>query len=76
MNRYGKGQRGLPGEHLYAHFYEEGHRGILDMSVKITDKTNVKEPTKREGFWAYRLKLFVPNGLNLREFLYFNRMRN
>ena len=46
---------------LDAHFYEEGHRGILDISVKIIDKTNANEPTNREGFWAYKLKSFVPN---------------
>ena len=69
MNRYGKGQRRIPNEHLYAHFYEEGHRGILDMSVKIIDKTNVNEPTNRQGFWAHKLKSFVPNDLNLRDVL-------
>ena len=45
--RYGKGQRGISGEHLYAHFYEEGHEGIENMIVKIIDKTNINEPTTR-----------------------------
>ena len=67
--RYGKGQRGISGEHLYAHFYEEGHEGIENMAVKIIDKTNINEPTTREEFWAYKLNLFVPNGLNIRDFL-------
>ena len=35
MNRYGKGQRGIAGEHLYAHFFEEGHRGIENILVTI-----------------------------------------
>ena len=39
MNRYGKGQRGIAGEHLYAHFFEEGHRGIDDILVT---KVNVQ----------------------------------
>ena len=39
------------------------------MSVKIIDKTNVNEPINKEGFWAYKLKSFVPNGLNFRDFL-------
>ena len=39
MNRYGKGQRGIAGEHLYAPFFEEGHRRIEDISV-----TKVKCP--------------------------------
>ena len=48
--RYGKGQRGISGEHLYAHFFGVGHEGLSDVSVKIIDKTNVNEPTIREGF--------------------------
>ena len=50
ISRYGKGQKGTPGQSLYAHFYEEGHRGLLDMSVNIIDKTNVNESTNRDGF--------------------------
>ena len=67
--RYGKGQRGIPGEHLCAHFYEEGHEGIENMDVRIIDKTNINEPATREGFWAYKLNSFVTNGLNIRDFL-------
>ena len=37
------------------------------MVVKIIDKTNINEP--REGFLVYKLNSFVPNGLNIREFL-------
>ena len=68
VKRYGNGQRGIPGEHLYAHFCEGGHEGIKDMLVKIVDKTDVSDPTKREGFWAYKLDSFVPKGLNLMDF--------
>ena len=50
MNSYSKGQRGIAGEHLYSHFLEAGHKGIVDMRVKIIDKTNVNDPTNREGF--------------------------
>ena len=60
VKRYGNGERGIPGEHLYAHFYERGHEGIKDMLVKIVDRTDVSDPTKREGFWAYKLDSFVP----------------
>ena len=38
------------------------------MLVKIVDGTDVSDPTKREGFWAYRLDSFVPKGLNLKDF--------
>ena len=45
LKRLGKGQRGIAGEHLYAHFLEEGHKGIEDIQVKIIDRTNVNDPT-------------------------------
>ena len=57
--RYGKSQKDIPGEHLYAHFFETGHDGINDIVAKIIDKTNVKEPTRREAFWAYKLNMFT-----------------
>ena len=36
--------------------------------VKIIDKTNVNNPTTREGFWAYKLDSFIPWRLNIRDF--------
>ena len=65
----GRDKWGISGEHLCAHFYEEEHEGIENMIVKIIDKTDINEPTTREGFWAYKLKSFVLNGLNVRGFL-------
>ena len=67
LKRFGKGQRGIAGEHLYGHFFEEGHKDIEE-SVKIIDRTDVNDPTYREGFWTYKLDTFVPKGLNLRDF--------
>ena len=68
LKRLGKGQRGIAGEHLYAHFLEEGHKGIEDIQVKIIDLTDVNDPTYREGFSTYKLDSFVPKGLNLIDF--------
>ena len=65
----GRDKVGISGEHLYAHFYEEGHEGIENTIVKMIDKTNINEPTAREGFGAYKLNSFVPNGLNVKDFL-------
>ena len=31
--------RGICGEHLYAHFFEEGHLGLEDLDVQIIDVT-------------------------------------
>ena len=39
--RFGNGQRGICGEHLYAHFFEEGHSGLKDLMVQIIDVTDV-----------------------------------
>ena len=39
------------------------------MVYKIIDKTNIYDPTNKEGFWVYKLNSFVPNGLNLKDFL-------
>ena len=68
VKRYGNDQRDILGEHLYAHFYEGGHQGIKDMLVKIIDRMDVSDSTKREGFWAYKLDSFVPKDFNLRDF--------
>ena len=68
LKRFRKGQRGIAGEHLYAHFFEGGHKGIEDIQVKIIDRTDVNDPTYKEGFWTYKLDIFVPKGLNLRDF--------
>ena len=67
LKRYGKGQRNIPGEYLYAHSFTEGHEGLSDLSVNIIDRLDVTNPTDREGYWIYRLNTFVPNGLNLRD---------
>ena len=47
--RFGKGQRWVPGKHLYKRFFEDGHEELKDMIVKIIDKTNVSDPTNRES---------------------------
>ena len=36
-------------EHLYKHFWSKGHKGFLnETSATITDKTDGKDPKKRE----------------------------
>ena len=66
LNRYGKGQRGILGEHLYAHFFDVDHASLPDLSVNIIDKTDFNKPAKREAFWIYKLNTFFPKGLNQR----------
>ena len=64
---YGGNERGMAGEHLYAHYFSESHNGVQDAKVKITEKTNVACPKQREGFWAYKLNSFEPHGLQGRK---------
>ena len=45
--RYGKGKRG---EHLYSHFFAEGHVGLNNVRVPIIDRTDLTKPTEREAF--------------------------
>ena len=44
-------------EHLFEHFNREGHNGFLnDVSVALFDKTDAKNPIKRENYWRHTLK--------------------
>ena len=61
--KYGKGQRGIPGWHLYAHFFSAGYEVIKGMTVKVIDKSGVWEPTRGEAFCAYKLDSFILKGL-------------
>ena len=69
LNRYGRGQREMPREHLYAHFFSEGHEGLVDLSVNIIDKTDIRNPINREAYSTYRLNSFILKGMNLRDFI-------
>ena len=54
MNRYSKEQRGIAGENVILIFLKLAIKELHeDLRVKIIDKTNVYDPTNREGFWAY-----------------------
>ena len=53
--RYRKGKRSIQGEHLYLHFFAEGHVGLNDVKVQIIDRTDVTKPTEREAFWTFKL---------------------
>ena len=66
--RHRKGQRGITGEHLYAHFFQQGHQGLDDIKIMIIDKTDVSKLEESKGFWVYILNTLIPDGLNLRDF--------
>ena len=67
LNEYGKGQRDICGEHLYAHFWEDRHGGLNDVMVQIIDATDVRDRTYREAFWIEKSKCCTPLGLNVLE---------
>ena len=51
--------------HLYEQFNLPGHTGFLnDVCVTLIDKTDPKDPGKREDYWIYNLKTKVPPGLD------------
>ena len=53
-------------EHLYKHFQTEGHKGFLnEASVTFIDKTDGKDPKKRERYWIKTLKTIEPYGLKI-----------
>ena len=53
---------------LHAHFAQADHNGIEDMTFKIIDcASNPTEVRKRESFWQYKLRTFMPSGLNDRD---------
>ena len=68
MIRFGKGQRGITGEHLYKHFFEDGHKVLEKMVVKIIDKTNINDPTNREGFLVLQIEFIYTKSFKLEGF--------
>ena len=63
-----KGKKsGICREHMYAHFFEDEHIGLGDVSFKVIDVTDVRDPTARERFWIQKLKCHASLGLNVME---------
>ena len=50
LDRFGRGQREICGQHLYAHFFEEGHSGLRDFLAQVIDVTNLNNPSERGEF--------------------------
>ena len=62
-----KFKRGEPSmqEHLFEHFYSDGHNGFLeDVAITLIDKTDGRDPKNRENYWMRTLKTLAPQGLN------------
>ena len=55
-------------EHLFKHVNSMGHNGFLNnVSITLTDKTDGKNPIKREDYWRRTLKTYSPFGLNVED---------
>ena len=55
-------------EHLFKHFNSMGQNGFLNnVSITLIDKTDGKNPKKREDYWRRALKTYSPFGLNVKD---------
>ena len=53
---------------LYELFNSAGHSGFSnDVSATLDDKTDPKDPGKREHYWIYTPKTKAPLGLNIED---------
>ena len=51
---------------LQSYFLQRDHQGFLkDVEVRLIDKTQVSDPTKREIYWVRTLRTLYPDGLNI-----------
>ena len=51
---------------LQSHFFQDDHKGFLeDVEVRLIDKTQGSDPTKREYYLVRTLKTLYPDGLNI-----------
>ena len=53
-------------QHFFEHFSSKDHSGFLDdVSIIFIDKTDTKNPKKREHYWRHALKAMAPQNLNV-----------
>ena len=51
---------------LQSYFLQRDHQGFLkDVEVRLIDKTQASDPTKREFYWIRTLRTLYPDGLNI-----------
>ena len=53
---------------MFEHFKSEGHGGFLgNVSITLIDKTDRKDPKRRENYWMRTLTTYAPFGLNIED---------
>ena len=55
-------------QHLFEHFSSERHCRFLDeVRIVFIDKTDPKDPNRREHYWRHTLKTMAPDDLNVED---------
>ena len=55
-------------EHFFEHFKSQGHSSFLgNVSITVTDKTDDKDPKRRENYWMRTLKIYASFGRNIED---------
>ena len=55
-------------EHFFEHFKSQGHSSFLgNVSITVTDKTDDKDPKRRENYWMRTLKIYASFGRNVED---------
>ena len=55
-------------QHLFEHFPSEGHCSFLeDLTITFIDKTDPKDPNRREHYWRNTLKTMATLVLNVED---------
>ena len=68
MNRKHSRKESCMQEHLFKHFNSMGHNGFLNnVSITLIDKTDSKNPKKRDDCWRRTLKTYSTFGLNVED---------
>ena len=60
------GMKNVKQKVLQSHFLQRDHKDFLkDVEVRLIDKTQVSDPTKRKFYWIRTLRTLYPDGLNI-----------
>ena len=55
-------------QHLFEHFTSECHCSFLEhVTIILIDKTDPKDPNRREHYWRHTLKTMALLGLNVED---------
>ena len=71
MNKEAVPKQALKQKRFHEHYCSDRHNGIEDWVITLIDSADtLKELRKKELYWMYKLKTYVPYGLNERDYLF------